>query len=91
MHPSCEGCGSPGARLRKCTRQRLCSRCRSSPAYKVLTGSEVRRLTGLEESEFFFLRTGTVVNPVHPGFRRVNVYFWKHVAELCVRRGLELP
>lgn len=88
---ACEACGAPGARLRRCTRQRLCERCRGSPEQKILTGFEVRRATGLEERDFLFLRAGSIANPRHAGFRRLNVYFWKDVAELCVRSGLDLP
>jgi hypothetical protein len=87
----CEGCGGPEARLRRCTRQRLCALCRARPEHKILTGAEVRRATGLEERDFLFLRAGSVVNPRSAGFPRLGVYFWKDVAELCVSRGLDIP
>lgn len=56
-----------------------------------MTSFEVRRKTGLHDEECLPLRAGTAVNPIHPGYRRVSVYYWKDIAQLCLRRGIDLP
>ena len=56
-----------------------------------MTSYEVKKKTGLSEADFFYLRIGTIANPIYVAYRRVNVYYWKDIAELCLRKGLDIP
>jgi len=87
----CEACGDARGRLRVCTKQILCLRCRSAPDHRILPATEARGALGLAEAAFVHLRAGTTINPANPRFRRVGVYFWKDIAELCLKSGLEIP
>ena len=89
MQGSCEVCGAPGAAVRRCTRQRLCSDCRRLPEYRVLSGAEIRRQVPELSAEVLMpLRAGFIPNPVHSCFARVPVYFWKDVSLFCLSQGL---
>ena len=87
----CISCASTDADFRRCTREFLCARCRSLPEYRIMTSYEVKKKTGLSEADFFYLRIGTIANPIYVAYRRVNVYYWKDIAELCLRKGLDIP
>lgn len=56
-----------------------------------MTSYEVKKKTGWEESDFFYLRMGQMANPVNPSFRRINLYYWKDISEMCLKRGLDVP
>ena len=91
LQSSCTSCGAEGARIRHCTKERLCERCRAAPEHKLMRASQVRAVTGLPEAEFLHLKAGTVVNPVNPKFPRLSVFYWKDVADFCMKNGLEIP
>jgi hypothetical protein len=90
MEGPCQACGAPGARVRRCTKQRLCPTCRTSPEHRVITGAELRRkLSELDPAELLPLRAGFIPNPKHCAFARMPVYFWKDLALFLLDRGLE--
>lgn len=91
----CEGCGGaglPGTALRRCTRQVLCSLCRSAPEHKVVTRSRVLSKTGIDQEtlQSKLIPVGSAPNPTNPGFARVKLYWWKDVMALALARGLEV-
>jgi hypothetical protein len=91
MWKTCMSCGSETGRLRVCTKEPLCAFCRRLPEYRLMKASQVRKATGMPEKTFLHLRAGRTVNPVHPSYQRIGMYFWKDVALFCANHGLELP
>jgi hypothetical protein len=87
----CEGCSYPDAVLRRCTRQRLCPRCRTSPEYRIVTRAAVLRDTELSSDRMDdnLEHVGSFKNSRDPRFAPTRVYFWKDVFQLLL--DLELP
>lgn len=76
---TCIGCAMCPAKLRRCTQQYLCSMCRQSPEYKILSSTQLQKRFGLSDDLVDDLQVGWIVNSVNPSFARQRVYFEKDV------------
>lgn len=90
---ACVSCGEESAPLRRCTHERLCSRCRGLPDYKILTRSQVLRAANISSTELddYLQAIGSVVNPHDCKFARMRIYYWKDVMTLLIDLGRDLP
>ena len=88
--PCCECLERPG-RLRCCTHEVLCSRCRALPDRRIMTAAAVKRSLQLPETSFLHLRAGTIANPKDRRLARVGMYYWKDIASFCLANQLEIP
>ena len=70
----CISCGIAGAKLRRCTKERLCSACRQSPIYKILSLKQVLAQTELTEECVEDIQIGWTINPVCPKFPKQKIY-----------------
>jgi hypothetical protein len=86
MRP-CLGCGTP-AKVRRCTRQPLCSICRQKPQFLVVRRKEALS-TGLSQRSLPapFLAT----NRHDPRLAPELCWWWSDVAQACALAGLQLP
>lgn len=88
---SCQECGAPEARLRRCTRERLCEACRVAPQYRILSEAQVLRSAPLTRTDLEALVLGTRSNARNPRFSRERIYRWLDVLLLLQRFGLHVP
>lgn len=68
----------------------LCAACRSSPQYKIMSETTVRRVAPLLEREYYPPAAGYIVNCKHPAFKSQRVYFWSDIAIVCDELGIEM-
>uniref|UniRef100_A0A6C0BZQ3 Uncharacterized protein n=1 Tax=viral metagenome TaxID=1070528 RepID=A0A6C0BZQ3_9ZZZZ len=91
----CTECGTSNklavVKSRRCTNSLpLCAACRSSPQYKIMSESHVRRVAPALESKFYPPSAGLAVNCKHPAFARQRIYYWADVAIVCDELGVEM-
>ena len=76
---ACIGCHACPVKLRRCTQQYLCYRCRQAPEYKILSSTQLHNRFALSDDLVDDLQIGWIMNSVHPSFARQRVYFEKDV------------
>lgn len=88
----CEDCGSAGAKLRRCTAERLCGACRSKPVHHIWTMAMIRRRTILVAEDVCDIAIGETLNPVDPRFQKQKIYRESDVLarEVEVKAKIEL-
>lgn len=79
--------------MRRCTKQRLCDRCRIAPEYRIVTRGSVLKHTNLspENLDDNLESVGAFKNCRNPCFKPIRVYFWKDVFRLLLDLGLDIP
>jgi len=89
----CEGygCTISGARLRRCTGERLCISCRQKDDYAIISETYLTTQVPWLPRSLWPAPAGDVVNSRHPGFARQRVYRWADVLARCARWHLPEP